>query len=740
MNITLAGTKVSMDGHTLAFQKNNLVDSMVITVDTDETWQYKLDVKYPCKDSNGKELYNVIDLTRVGNTCTAILQATMLPFNGKYAMQLRGISGNKVYHTDTFDVWVKYSIDPGKVYDPVPSEFYQIESNITSMNNHPPKPGDNGHWLVWNVAKQEYEESDVPLPEGTLPEVSDSTNGWYLTNDGERVYWAEVQGGSGEGDITAIQVNGIDQPIVDKVAKLTIDKDTVGLGNLDNVRQYSSVNQPPYPVTSVDGSTGDVATLSVKYTKQALTVAQQQQARENIGAGTSNFDGSYDSLTGKPDIPSKTSELENDTGYITATQAPVQSVNGQTGDVVLNAESVGALPSTTKIPSATSDLTNDSGYITAADAPVQSVNGQTGVVQLDIPTALPNPNALTIKTGSTTTTYDGSSAQTVDVPKDDNPLGITGAQAGQIAKITAVDDTGKPTAWSPVDIPSGGSLDAVLYTPQALTDEQKRQARENIEALSNNSVYYTYLPDNHSIDIYKLALSGPIGFITGQGAAGMIPPITVIFGAINRGVIDAFAIDIGGNMYNTSLNLMGMPEPVWTKIEQLRLNNNGALPQQTMASSPTENMQIATKKYVDDHATGGGGETWETINVITLSDAVNTVTISQDSNGNAIALKKLRILVEGSATHTQDLFLNNSRYIRANVVGSAASVGALSAEPFCGKMYCFAVTNNFANYAATDQFANIFSKEITITEIKLIVTNSGTFSAGTKFTIQGVRA
>lgn len=131
MNITLAGTKVSMDGHTLAFQKNNLVDSMVITVDTDETWQYKLDVKYPCKDSNGKELYNVIDLTRVGNTCTAILQATMLPFNGKYTMQLRGISDDKVYHTDTFDVWVKYSIDPGKVYDPVPSEFYQIEQAVT---------------------------------------------------------------------------------------------------------------------------------------------------------------------------------------------------------------------------------------------------------------------------------------------------------------------------------------------------------------------------------------------------------------------------------------------------------------------------------------------------------------------------------------------------------------------------------------------------------------------------------
>ena len=137
---------------------------------------------------------------------------------------------------------------------------------------------------------------------------------------------------------------------------------------------------------------------------------------------------------------------------------------------------------------------------------------------------------------------------------------------------------------------------------------------------------------------------------------------------------------------------------------------------------------------------GGSGETWEAINAITLSDAVNTVTINTDSGGNAIALKKVRILVEGRATAQLDLFFNNYRYIRANVVGTEASVGALSAEPFCGKMYCFAVTNIAANYAAINQPANIFSGEITITEIKLIVNNSGTFSAGTKFTIQRVRA
>lgn len=38
----------------------------------------------------------------------------------------------------------------------------------------------------------------------------------------------------------------------------------------------------------------------------------------------------------------------------------------------------------------------------------------------------------------------------------DASLGITGASVGQIAKVTAVDSDGKPTAWSPADMPSGG--------------------------------------------------------------------------------------------------------------------------------------------------------------------------------------------------------------------------------------------------------------------------------------------
>lgn len=67
-------------------------------------------------------------------------------------------------------------------------------------------------------------------------------------------------------------------------------------------------------------------------------------------------------------------------GKLWTNASSVTSVNGKTGVVQLNASDVGALPDTTVVPTKTSELDNDSGYLTSA--PVTSVNGQTGAVSL----------------------------------------------------------------------------------------------------------------------------------------------------------------------------------------------------------------------------------------------------------------------------------------------------------------------------------------------------------------------
>lgn len=46
-------------------------------------------------------------------------------------------------------------------------------------------------------------------------------------------------------------------------SKPSYTKAEVGLGNVDNVKQYSVNNPPPYPVTSVNGKTGAVTVPSV---------------------------------------------------------------------------------------------------------------------------------------------------------------------------------------------------------------------------------------------------------------------------------------------------------------------------------------------------------------------------------------------------------------------------------------------------------------------------------------------
>lgn len=47
-----------------------------------------------------------------------------------------------------------------------------------------------------------------------------------------------------------------------KTGAVSLNKSDVGLGSVDNVKQYSASNPPPYPVTSVNGKTGEV-TVSV---------------------------------------------------------------------------------------------------------------------------------------------------------------------------------------------------------------------------------------------------------------------------------------------------------------------------------------------------------------------------------------------------------------------------------------------------------------------------------------------
>jgi len=80
-------------------------------------------------------------------------------------------------------------------------------------------------------------------------------------------------------------------------------------------------------------------------------------------------------------IPTKLSELANDVGFITRQQAPVQSVNGQTGDVIVSG--TGAVDSVNgKIGNVVLTAADVGAKPDSYAAPVDSVNGKTGAVVL----------------------------------------------------------------------------------------------------------------------------------------------------------------------------------------------------------------------------------------------------------------------------------------------------------------------------------------------------------------------
>lgn len=114
-------------------------------------------------------------------------------------------------------------------------------------------------------------------------------------------------------------------------------------------------------------------------------------ARAAIGAGTSNFSGSYTDLSNKPTIPSKTSELQNDSGFLTqhqdisgkqdkATLEADVAAKGFTKNTGTYSKPAGGIPKTDLSDAVQASLGKADTALQTA--PVTSVNGKTGAVSL----------------------------------------------------------------------------------------------------------------------------------------------------------------------------------------------------------------------------------------------------------------------------------------------------------------------------------------------------------------------
>ena len=144
----------------IGYQYDNLTDVLQVLGTIPTGWSWVVMVQ------SGTNL-NIIPLEQAEDGSLSVtLTAEMIPLTGYYTMQLRATQGDLVKYTNQFQAYVGASLSGDAQWPTLPTEFSQAEQRIAEYNAHPPVPGPNGYWMLWDVNLDKYVESEFPLPSG----------------------------------------------------------------------------------------------------------------------------------------------------------------------------------------------------------------------------------------------------------------------------------------------------------------------------------------------------------------------------------------------------------------------------------------------------------------------------------------------------------------------------------------------------------------------------------------------
>lgn len=152
--------EISHDGSILARQYDHL-SRVLLVRGTPQGYDWEMRVRKG-------DWYEVIPLSPMEGDVGCVLTEKHLALWGWYSLQLVGTlrtDGVTVQHSNVISVFVAESLTDGD-WPASPSEFTRLESNVREMNCHPPIPGENGFWMLWELDSHSYKESAFPLPKG----------------------------------------------------------------------------------------------------------------------------------------------------------------------------------------------------------------------------------------------------------------------------------------------------------------------------------------------------------------------------------------------------------------------------------------------------------------------------------------------------------------------------------------------------------------------------------------------
>ena len=152
--------EISHDGSILARQYDHL-SRVLLVRGTPQGYDWEMRVRKG-------DWYETIPLSPMEGDVGCVLTEKHLALWGWYSLQLVGTlrtDGVTVQHSNVISVFVAESLTDGD-WPASPSEFIRLESNVREMNCHPPIPGENGFWMLWELDSHSYKESAFPLPKG----------------------------------------------------------------------------------------------------------------------------------------------------------------------------------------------------------------------------------------------------------------------------------------------------------------------------------------------------------------------------------------------------------------------------------------------------------------------------------------------------------------------------------------------------------------------------------------------
>lgn len=190
-------------------------------------------------------------------------------------------------------------------------------------------------------------------------------------------------------------INSNDIVIIEEAGEATVDVEIVPtLMSGTKIADYAigAVTGELYAPTPTSEINDNVIAESSTWSSDKINTELSAKADSSSLSAVATS-GSYADLSNKPTIPTKTSELQNDSGFITSAQVPTIDDTVVASDKVWSSYKTSAelgnkansadlatvatsgaysdLSGLPTIPTKTSQLTNDSGFITSSQAPMQ---------------------------------------------------------------------------------------------------------------------------------------------------------------------------------------------------------------------------------------------------------------------------------------------------------------------------------------------------------------------------------